>query len=173
MVTGLWERLNLKAEERIAEVKTTMSQELEEFNQELTKLQKDYGKLQKQFHHSEETRITEQSAKEKFEKELVKEQQEQAKLLERYQANAKQLDDYKLENTRLHQLANNIQANLEHYQNAMQQLRTEQVLEMEKQQLKYQQEITELQEQLTTQRQQLKEYEQQIAHGNAELNQLQ
>ena len=177
LVTGLWERLNLQAEERIAEVKTTMSQELEELNEEFIKLQKDYGELQKQFHHSKETRVAEQSAKEKFEKELVKElvkeQQEQAKLLERHQANAKQLDDYKLENTRLHQLANNIQANLEHYQNAMQQLRTEQLLEMEKQQLKYQQEITNLQEQLTTQRQQLKEYEQQIAHSNAELKQLQ
>ncbi len=66
-------------------------------------------------------------------------------MLERQQASIQQLEDYKSENGRLHQLANNIQANLEHYQNAIQQLRTEQNLAVEKQQVQFQQKAAELQ----------------------------
>jgi chromosome segregation ATPase len=172
LVRGLWERLNLQADQRITEIETANCQQFQELKQTLTKLHQDYAHLQKQFHHSEETRVTEQTAKEKFEKELAKEQQEHTKLLERHQASVRQLEDYKSENARLHQLANNIQANLEHYQNAMQQLRIEQNLAVEKQQIQFQQEAAELQRELILLRNQLKEYDQQIAHNNAELKQL-
>ena len=172
LVTGLWERLNLQADQRITEIETVSSEQLQELKQTLAKLHQDYSHLQKQFHQSEETRIAERTAKETLEKELSKEQQEHAKLLERHQSNTRQLEDYKLENGRLHQLANNIQANLEHYQNAIQQLRTEQNLAVEKQQIQFQQEAMELQRELALLRNQLREYEQQIAHNNAELKQL-
>lgn len=173
LVTGLWERLNLQAEKRITEVKAASFQQLQELNHDLAKVHQDYANLQKRIHQSEETRIAEKTSKEKLEKEIIKEQQEHTKLLERQQANTKQLEDYKLENARLHILANNIQANLEHYQNSIQQLRTEQALAIEKQHLEYQQEAAELQQELTMQRKQIKEYEQQIARNNATLEQLQ
>lgn len=128
--------------------------------------------MQKQLHQSEESRIAEQTSKEKLEKEVANEQQEHAKLLERYQASTRQIEDCKSENVRLHQLANNIQANLEHYQNAMRELRTEQNLAVEKQQMQFQQEIAELQREMTSLHKQLKEYEQQIVHNNSELKQL-
>ena len=169
LVTGLWERLNLQADQRITEIEIVSSEQLQELKQTLAKLHQDYSHLQKQLHQSEEARIVEQTAKEKFEKELAKEQQEHAKLLERHQTNARQLEDCKSENGRLHQLANNIQANLEHYQNAIQQLRTEQNLAVEKQQIQFQQEASELQRELALLRNQNKEYEKQIAHNNAEL----
>src|SRR5580658_6888142 len=86
LVTGLWERLNLQADQRITAIETISDQQLQELKQTLTKLHQDYAHLQKQFHQSEETRIAEKTSKEKFEKELVKEQQEHAKLLERHEA---------------------------------------------------------------------------------------
>lgn len=172
LVTGLWERLNLEADQRITEIEVLSGEQLQELKQTFTKLHQDHAHLQKLFHQSEETRIAEQISKEKLEKELLKEQQEHAKLLERHQATTRQLEDSKSENARLHQLANNIQANLEHYQNAIQQLRTEQNLAAEKQQIQFQQEATELQRELALLRKQLKEHEQQIACNNVELNQL-
>lgn len=173
LVTGLWERLNLQADQRITEIETISDQQFQELKQILTKLHQDYAHLQKQFHQSEESRIAEHSTKEQLEKDLHKEQQEHAKLLERHQTLVQQLADYKAENARLHQLANNIQANLEHYQNAMQQLRTEQNLAIEKQQTQFQQEISGLQRELSAHHKQSQEYEQQIAKNYIELERLQ
>jgi chromosome segregation ATPase len=172
LVTGLWERLNLQADQRITEIETASNEKIQELKQTLAKLHQDYSHLQKQLHQSEEMHMTEKTAKNTLEKELLNEQQEYTKLLERHQSNVRQLEDYKSENMRLHQLANNIQANLEHYQNAIQQLYTEHNLIIEKQQIQYQQETAELQRELVLLRGQLKEYEQKIAHNNAELKQL-
>ena len=88
-------------------------------------------------------------------------QQELAQLIERHNATLQQLDDHKKENTRLHQLANNIQSNLEHYQNSMQQLRIEQQLANEKQQAQFQQQIQLLQQELTYARKQAQNFESQ------------
>jgi chromosome segregation ATPase len=173
IVTGLWERLNAKADQRITEIENTSDQQAKELKQTLTRLQQDYAQLQKQFHQSEENRITERSNKERLEKELIKEQQEHSKLFERHQTMIQQLEDCKGENARLHQLANNIQANLEHYQNAMQQLRTEQTLAMEKQQIQFQQELVELQRDVALQRKKFQESEQQLSQKNIELQQIQ
>lgn len=172
LVTGLWERLNAQADQRINEIEVACDQKIQELKQALAKSHQDHAHLQKQFHQSEEARIAEKASKENLEKELIKAQQEHVKVLERYQASVQQCEDYKSEHARLHQLANNIQANLEHYQNAIQQLRTEQALAIEQQQIQFQQNITELQRELTIQHSQLKEYEQQIAHNHAELKQL-
>lgn len=101
------------------------------------------------------------------------EQQEHGKLKERHQATLLQLEDNKAENIRLHQLANNIQANLEHYQNAMQQLRTEQALDIERQQAQSQQALMALKQELVISQTDHQEAENKFNHRNMEFIQLQ
>lgn len=173
LVTGLWEQLNSKAEERIGEAESNHAQELHELNSKLIDAQRELVYLKTELHQSEETRINEQAAKENLAKQLLNEQQEHEKLQSRYQSTSQQLSDYKTENTRLHQLAANVQANLEHYQNTMQQLRAEQAFGIEKQQIKSQQEISSLQKELLFLRDHAQKIEQQFNYKNLALQQLQ
>lgn len=169
LVTGLWERLSLSAEQRIIEAENTSEHEILKLKQSLTCVQQDFTHLQGIFHQCDESRIAERSAKEALEKQFHITQEDQVKLQERYQSSLQQLQDFKLENVRLHQLANNIQANLEHYQNAMQQSRTEQALVIEKQQIQFQQEIANLKQTLSLSHSQSKELERQLDHKTLEL----
>jgi chromosome segregation ATPase len=166
LVSGLWERLTLKAEQRIEETEEASSQRELELKQTLTELQQDHIRLQKQLHQSEEAQVTLTIAKETLETNLRTQQQEYAKLIERDLLTQQQLESQKAENSRLHQLANNIQANLEHYQQAVHQLQTEQHLAIEKQHAQLQQEIT-------AYRQQVQHHEQQLFQRNTKLQQLQ
>lgn len=166
LVSGLWERLNLKAEQHINEIQETCHQRECALKQSLTELQQDHARLQKQLHQSEEVQATLTIAKETLENNLRAQQQEHARLIERDLVTQQQLESQKAENARLHQLANNIQANLEHYQQAVHQLQTEQHLAIEKQHAQLQQEIT-------AYRQQAQHHEQQLFQRNIELQQLQ
>lgn len=165
LVSGLWERINLKAELRINEIEDTCNQRELALKQSLTELQQNQARLQKQLHQSEEAQATLLQINQALEKDLRTQQQEHARLVERDLATQQQLDSQKTENTRLHQLANNIQANLEHYQQAVHQLQTEQHLATEKQHAQLQQEITSC-------RQQVQYHEQQLFQRNTELQQL-
>lgn len=166
LVSGLWERLNLKAEQHINEMEDTCNQRELALKQSLTELQEDHVRLQKQLHQSEEAEATLTMAKETLENNLRTQQQEHARLIERDLVTQQQLESQKTENARLHQLANNIQANLEHYQQAVHQLQTEQHLAIEKQHAQLQQEIRSC-------RQQVQHHEQQLFQRNTELQQLQ
>lgn len=173
LVAGLWERLNLQADQRITENESVSNKQMQELKQCITNLRKDCALLQNQAHHHEENFLAEKKARETLEAELLTQQQNHEKLLERHRAITNQLDERKQENHRLHQLANNIQANLEHYQDACQQLRTEQNLAIEKQQTQFQQEITKLQTELTYHRQQENEYQSQIKLNLTDIQKLQ
>jgi chromosome segregation ATPase len=166
LVSGLWERLTLKAEQRIHEIEETSNQRELALKQTLTELQQNHTRLQKQLHQSEESKVTLTITKETLENDLRAQQQEHAKLIERDLVTQQQLESQKAENARLHKLANNIQANLEHYQQAVQQLQAEQHLAIEKQHAHLQQEIA-------ASRQQAQHYEQQLFQRNTELQQLQ
>jgi chromosome segregation ATPase len=166
LVSGLWERLTLKAEQRIEEIEEASSQRELTLKHTLTELQQNHVRLQKQLHQSEETEVTLTMSKETLENNLRTQQQEHARLIERDLVTQQQLESQKAENARLHQLANNIQANLEHYQQAVHQLKTEQQLIIEKQQVQLQQEMTAC-------RQQAQHHEQQLFQRNTELQQLQ
>lgn len=72
------------------------------------------------FHQLEENFSTECRDKVECEKQLQLEKQEHDKLRELDQVHVLQLEDQKAENARMHQLAANIQANLEHYQQQLQ-----------------------------------------------------
>lgn len=166
LVSGLWERLTLKAEQRIEEVEEASRQRELELKQTIAELQQNHIRLQKQLHQSEEAQATLSKAKEILENNLRTQQQEQARFTERDLVTQQQLESQKAENARLHQLANNMQANLEHYQQAVHQLKTEQQLAIEKQQVQLQQEMTAC-------RQQAQHHEQQLFQRNTELQQLQ
>lgn len=166
LVSGLWERLTLKAEQRIQEIEEASNQRELALKQTLTELQQNHIRLQKQLHQREEVEATLRITKETLENDQRAQQQEHAKLIERDMVTQQQLESQKAENARLHKLANNIQANLEHYQQAVQQLKTEQQLAIEKQQVQLQQEMTAC-------RQQAQHHEQQLLQRNIELQQLQ
>ena len=147
LVTGLWKRLHEQADQRVEEVEKEHEAQRLALQQELTLLQQHYTQLQQRLHHSEESGALERLAKLELEKQLHAVTQEHLKLTERYQAALHQNETTKAENARLHQLAANMQANMEHYQEAVHQRQQQQTLAMEKQQGIYAEELAQLKQQ--------------------------
>ncbi len=172
LVTGLWERINNKAEQRITEIETANNQQLEESRQTLYQVQREHAELKIKFHEVDELLSVEKQSTIEYTKKLQQAEHEFAKLSERYQTATLQIDDHKSENARLHQLAANIQANLEHYQQAVQQARIEQNLLMENQQIQFKQEINELQRTISTYQQQHQAFQQQIHEKDIDIHHL-
>lgn len=173
LVAGLWERLNMQAEQRIIEIENSSEQRIQELIQALQETQREHATLKNQFCQLEEHLSVEQHCKMEYEKQLLAEKQNHDKLSERHQLVCQQIDNHKAENTRLHQLAANIQANLEHYQHAMQEARLEQNLVMEKQQNQFHQEMTELKQKLSSQHKQCVELQQHLKQKDIEIQQSQ
>lgn len=92
----------------------------------------------------QETVDTEQRLKSTLEKELRLTEKARDKLDILHQAAVKQSENAKNENKHLHQLTDQIQVNLEHYQQAVQQQQLAQNLEKEEQQAAYAQELSRL-----------------------------
>lgn len=63
LVTGLWERLNLQANERIDEIENTNKQQLQELKQTLLHSQQELSRIKLQLHEFEETCAIERNAK--------------------------------------------------------------------------------------------------------------
>lgn len=80
--------------------------------------------------------------------EPITERQEKAKVVERVESLQSRHQEGEAEKERLHQLLKHIQANLEHYQAATQQLRLEQEMAIEKQRAGYEQRLLQLQQQM-------------------------
>lgn len=173
LVTGLWERLNAQADQRVTKVENTHTEQAQALKQTLFNAQKELEQLKKQHHQTEEALAEFRTKNEAIENNRLILQQELAQLSERHNATLQQLDDHKKENTRLHQLANNIQSNLEHYQNSMQQIRTEQQLANEKQQAQFQQQIHLLQQELVYARQQAQHFETQSQQHKVQYDDVQ
>lgn len=79
---------------------------------------------------------------------LIVEQQEKIKVVERVESLQSRHQENDTERERLHQLLKHVQANLEHYQAAAQQLRQEQDMIVEKQRTGYEQKLLQLQQQI-------------------------
>lgn len=173
LVTGLWERLHLQADERINEIENTHAEQIQALKQTLLHSQQELARIKSQLNQLEETCAIEHHAKNEIDKQFQQEKQDNIKLNERFQGLSQQFEASKTENNRLHQLAHNIQANLEHYQHAMQQLRTEQTLAFEKQQVRFQQEITELQNKLSSKLNQSQHLENELNQKSSEIQRLQ
>ena len=171
-VTGLWERLHGQADQRVTKIEKASAEQIQTLQQTLFQSQQALAQLKKDFHQKEEGLAESKISSEALEKNLQAQQHEHAKLLERYHAAQEKQENSKAENARLHQLANNIQANLEHYQQAMQQQRTEQQLANEKQHAQSQENIKQLQRELEFYRQQSRDFESQWNKKTLELQQL-
>ncbi|MCW5583971.1 MAG: DNA-binding protein, partial [Gammaproteobacteria bacterium] len=144
----LWNQVIAKGDQRIEKVELDAQQEIEQLRQQLNVSEKNYlellsshHQLGEKFHH--QVRQTEQS-QQAFDAEKLTHE----KLKVSYEALAQQRDEQKDEATRLHQLLNHVQSNLEHYQTAMQKLREEQTLEAEKQKTMYERNIAELKQEI-------------------------
>jgi len=172
LVTGLWERLNETAERRITDIETANNKQLEEARLNLYQTQREHAELKIKFHEIEELFSHERQSTIEYTKKLQQTEHELAKSNERYQTASLQIDDHKSENARLHQLAANIQANLEHYQQAVQQARIEQNLQMENQQMQFKQELNALQQTISTYQNQHQEFQQQIHEKDVTLQHL-
>ena len=171
-VSGLWERLQQEAALKIDEAQEESARQIQALQQQLTEHLRANTALKSQLHQAEETSATERHAKETLAEQCAETQQTHDKLNERHQATIQQLNDAKAENTRLHQLATNMQANVEHYQNAVQQQRTEQLLASEKQQLLFQQEVDALKHALTSAQEKMQEMTHILRSQEQELKQL-
>lgn len=171
-VSGLWERLQQEAALKIDEAQEESVRQIQLLQQQLTEHLHANAALKSQLHKAEETSATERHAKETLAMQCTEIQQAHDKLNERHQATIQQLNDAKAEHTRLHQLATNMQANVEHYQNAVQQQRTEQLLASEKQQLLFQQEADALKQALTNAQEKTQEMAHILRSQEQELKQL-
>lgn len=140
-VAALWESLQIEATERIHQSELSHKAEKSQWQNEIAILQQEKTELMNRLHHAEDDRIANLQKYQALEGKHAKLQEECLTLRAQYQANCQQLENMKTDNTRLHQLATNIQNNLEHYQQSIQQLHAEHALNTEKQQAHSQQEI--------------------------------
>lgn len=148
LVTGLWDGLQALAQERITHHQETADQKLSSLKLQLQTAEQTEVQLHQEIQHYQEQLDTEQRAKTALDNQWQTLQKSHDKLDARHQVALKQLDDSRQENQRLHQLALQIQANLEHYQQAIQQQHIEETLAKEKQQALYSQELIQLKTEL-------------------------
>jgi len=144
LVSGLWESLQSQAQKLGQEQREVFNQEVSTFKAQLQTAAQIEKQLNQKLHQLQESFDTEQHLKAALEKELQATEKARDKLDILHQAALKQIEDAKNENKRLHQLTEQIQANLEHYQQAIQQQQLEQNLEKEQQQAAYAQELSRL-----------------------------
>ena len=144
LISGLWEALQAQAEQRIQEQRVVFNQEITELKAQLQTAAQTESQIKKNLHQLQENFDTEQHLKLALEKELQLTEKARDKLDILHQAAVKQSENAKNENKRLHQLTEQIQANLEHYQQAVQQQQLAQNLEKEEQQAAHAQELSRL-----------------------------
>lgn len=149
LVTGLWERLQTQAEGRVMQMQTDYEKQLQDAQDKLHQAQKERLEIQQQLHQAVEEGVQKTQEKQVLQEQLQALQQAYARLEAQHHSAAQQIDDLKADNARLYQLSNQVQANLEHYQEAMQTLRTEQTLQAEKREADLQREIHGLDEGLS------------------------
>lgn len=144
LISGLWEALQAQADKRIQEQRDLFNQEITEFKAQLQISTQTEKQLRQDLHQLQENFDTEQNLKLALEKELQLTEKARDKLDALYQAAIGQIEGAKNENKRLHQLTDQIQANLEHYQQAVQQQQLAQNLEKEEREAAYTQELSRL-----------------------------
>ncbi len=133
LVSGLWDSLQSLSEKRIEENRYAAVEEITALKSQLQIALQSEATLKQDYHQSQEKLDT---GKRNF---VALNQEHQIilkahdKLQTSHQSTLQQLDNSKEENKRLHQLTQQIQANLEHYQRSIEQKQLQQKLEQEKQ----------------------------------------
>lgn len=141
VVTGLWERLQTETAVKIEAVTEVHKTELDSMQAGLRNAQQMLLASEQEHLELDERYQVECKRTENLEMEYRQIKQAFLQLQERNTASNNQLADLKAENTRLHQLASQIQTNLEHYQQAIEQLRIEQTMENEQQKATHHQQL--------------------------------
>lgn len=173
LVTGLWERLQADANLQVDEIRHTNNQEKSTQQQTLHQAQRELTDLKKQLHQTQESYNVAQKMSEAQGQQIQTLQRDNAKSLIHEKALSDQIIAAQAENDRLHQLAQQMQANLAHYQTAIETLRTEQTLAWDKQQNLWQTETNALKKSLITAETELQFTKQQAAQNVQTLQVLQ
>ncbi len=144
LVAGLWEALQSTAEQRVQENQSIAHQEVATLKSHMQELQQTEQQLQQALHQLQEKFDAEQRSTSALTQQLNNSQIAYDKLNATDQILRQQIENTKAENQRLHQLTQQIQANLEHYQQAIEQQQLQKKLEQEKQQAITAHEISQL-----------------------------
>jgi hypothetical protein len=150
IVKELWARLQEKADQQISTLTIDTAKTVQAIEAKFIQVQKENVELQTKTHKLEENLYLKTEENTVINKTATALQLELSKLHDRYITLEKQRNDQKVENTKLHELLNNVQKNLEHYQSSIQKLQQEQLIIIEKQAAKYEQEIVQLKQELVT-----------------------
>jgi len=133
VVNGLWERMQAQSQLAIDAASALHLVESEELQSNLSHSRQALLETERRYEDLDTRYQAECKRADNLETQYRQVSQELLKLQERHDASQNQLTDAKVENARLHQLASQIQTNLEHYQQAIEKQRIEQALEAEKQ----------------------------------------
>ena len=147
-VKALWERLQTKADDTIDGYREEYDAALREIQQQLNQYKAKDTEWQGRVHALEEKLHQQGEDNKRLNAAFIAEQQERAKAVGHVESLQSRHKESQFENERLHQLLKHVQANLEHYQNATQQLRLEQEIIVEKQRADYEQRLLQLQQQI-------------------------
>lgn len=144
LVNGLWENLQKQAEERIQKYQETSDQEIYQLKDQLETAKNSEAQLRQQLDQINAEANNKHQAFVELEIAFQRSEKNYEKINVSHEMTSKQLETAKQENQRLHQLATQIQNNLEHYQEFVQKQQMEQKLAWEQQQAVYQLEISQL-----------------------------
>lgn len=145
-VKELWSRLQTKADNTIDSYREECDTALREVQQQLNQYKTQDTEWQGRVHVLEEKLHHYGEDNKRLNTAFIAEQQEKIKAVERVESLQSRHQESEAEKERLHQLLKHVQANLEHYQTATQQLRQEQDMVMEKQRATYEQKLLQLQQ---------------------------
>lgn len=133
LVSGLWDSLQSQAEKRIEENRSVSFEEIVVLKSQLQTALQGEAALKQGCHQLQENLDVEKRNFSIINHEYQTILKAYDKLHVSYQSALQQLENSKEENKRLHQLTQKIQANLEHYQQSIEQKQLQQKLEQEKQ----------------------------------------
>lgn len=142
VINGLWERMQAQSQLAIDAAYALHLAESEELQSTLSHSRQSLLETEHRYEDLDSRYQAGCKRIENLEAEYRQVSQALLQLQERHNASQNQLTDAKAENARLHQLATQMQTNLEHYQYSIEQLRMEQALENEKQNALYLNQLT-------------------------------
>lgn len=147
-VQGLWRLLQTNANDAIDSHQQECDAISKEIQQQLNQYKARDNEWQGRVHTLEEKLHQQTEDIKRLNGVLIAEQQEKIKAVERVESLQVRHQEGEAEKERLHQLLKHVQANVEHYQTATQQLRLEQEIIGERQRADYEQRLLQLQERI-------------------------
>lgn len=133
LIKGLWENMRSKANDTITQHQTQCDEKIEAAEVKFENTKQALATSEKQQQNTSALLQQKTELADQLQTKLNIEQQESHKLNERISSLESRRQDSVDENKKLHTHIKNIQANLEHYQNAMQKKQEQQSLELDKQ----------------------------------------